>query len=302
MKEIRFALGYMPHRLWGNILQALYIEKDSGKEFFTSKEFIQYDDSTAAFKRLSPMQSEVVRLIDSYSDRKIHKLFAKKGTVKEFQDKVSTEMIKDHVRPYIEKVLHEILEIARDNRLQVYLKDKSNKNVFPEDFLMIEKQAADPFFRFNFGEELSYSLQIKHQGKRLKIREENVEVVCNHPAVIIMGNKLYFLDKIDALKLRPFLTRDQVVIPREVEKKYLSSFVKNSIRDFDAEITGIEVIDVMAHRKAEMVLEAGLNGGPVWILEFHYNQQVIHANSPIHRFVNYSGKGKSIDLKALHVI
>ncbi|MDX2430132.1 MAG: DEAD/DEAH box helicase [Bacteroides sp.] len=292
MKEIRFALGYMPHRLWGNILQALYIEKDSGREFFTSKEFIQNDESTAAFKRLTPMQAEVVRLIDSYSDRAIHKLFAKKGTVKEFQDKVTPEIIKDYVRPHIEKVLHEILEIARDNRLQVYLKDKSNRNVFAEDFLTIEKQAADPFFSFSYGEELSYSLQIRHQGKRLNILEESVEVVSNFPAVIIMGNKLYFLDKIDAKKLRPFLIREQVVIPQESEKKYLSSFVKNCIRDFNAEVVGIEMIDVNANKRAEMVLELGLNGGPVWILEFHYMQQVIHANSAVHRFVNYTGTGK----------
>ena len=143
MKEMRFALGYMPHRPWGNILQAQYVEKVSGKEFFTTKEFIQNDESTAAFQRLTPMQREVVRLIDSYSDRTIHRLFSKKGTVKEFQDKVPAEMIKDHVRPYIEKSLYAILEIARDNRFPIFIKEKSNQNVFPEDFLKIEKQTAN---------------------------------------------------------------------------------------------------------------------------------------------------------------
>ena len=292
MKETRFALGYMPHRLLGNILQAQFIEKDSGKEFYTSKEYIQNDENTAAYKSLTPMQREVVRLIDSYSDRTIHRLFSKKGTVKEFMDKVTPEMIKDHVRPYIEKFLYAVFEISRDNRFPVYIKDKSNKSVFPEDFLTIEKQPADPFFSFVYGDELSYSMQLLHKGKRLNIKQENVELVSNYPAIIIMGNTLYFIDKIDAIKLKPFLIREQVVIPREVEKKYLSSFVKNSIRDFDAQITGMEVTDIKANKQAEMVLELGLNGGPVWIVEFRYNQQVIHADSPIQRFVNYTGKGK----------
>ncbi len=38
MKEVRFALGYMPHRLWGDILQAQFLEKETDKEFFFPRE------------------------------------------------------------------------------------------------------------------------------------------------------------------------------------------------------------------------------------------------------------------------
>ena len=189
MKELRFALGYMPHRLWGNILQAQFLEKDSGSEFYIAKEFIQNDRSTAAYKRLSPMQLEALGLIDAYSDRAIHRLFSKKGTVKQFQDNISPEMIEDHVRPYIEKYLLAILEIARDNRFPVYVKEKSNSNIFPEDFLNIQKHPATPVFRFTYGERLSYVMQLHHQGKKLSLQEQHVEVVCNHPAVIIIDDQ-----------------------------------------------------------------------------------------------------------------
>lgn len=292
MKEMRFALGYMPHRLWGSILQAQFLEKDSGKAFYTAKEFIQNDESTSAFKRLTPMQQELVRLIDKYSDRTLHRLFAKKGTVKEFQDQLKPEMLKDHVRPYIEKVLHAILEIARENRFPVYIKEKSNINVFPEDFLDIQKDPALPLFSFNYGEELSYALLLQHQGKVLKLKDEPVEVVSNYPAVIIIADKLFFIDKIDAKKLKPFLIRDQVIIPKEAEKKYLASFVVSCLRDFDARIDGIEVREIKARKKAELVLELGIKGSPVWILEFHYMKQVIHADSPIQRFVSYAAEGE----------
>ncbi len=293
MKEMRFALGYMPHRLWGNILQAQYLEKESGIEFYTAREFIQNDETTSAFQRLTPMQKEVVRVIDSYGDRTIHRLFSKKGTVKEFQDSVTPEMIKDHVRPYIEKFLYAVLEIARDNRFPVYIKDKMNRNVFQEDFLVIQKQPAIPNFSFTFGEELSYSLQLLHLGKRLNLFQKHVEVVCNHPAVVRIGNTLYFLEAIDAKKLSPFMLRERVVIPREMERKYLTTFVKNCIRDFNAQVSGINVVDVEAHKQAEMVMELGLNGGPVWILEFRYNMQVIHSDSRVNSFVNYTGKANS---------
>ena len=32
MREIVFALGYMPHRIWGSVLQAQILEKEKGKE------------------------------------------------------------------------------------------------------------------------------------------------------------------------------------------------------------------------------------------------------------------------------
>ena len=203
MKEMQFALGYMPHRLWGNIIQAQYVEKVEGKEFFTPKEYIQNVASTAAYKRLTPMQREVVRLIDSYSDRNIHKLFAKKGTVKECQDKVTPELIREHIRPFIEKHLFAVLEIARDNRFPLYIKDKGNRNVFPEDFLTLEKGDADPLFIFNYSEELSYTLQLMHCNKRLNLKDGYVEVVSNSPASVIIGSSLYFIKDIDGKKLKP---------------------------------------------------------------------------------------------------
>ncbi len=120
----------------------------------------------------------------------------------------------------------------------------------------------------------------------LKLKDMPVEVVSNYPAVIIIADKLFFIDKIDAKKLKPFLIRDRVLIPKEAEKKYLSSFVVSCLRDFDAKIDGIEVREIEALKKAELVLELGLKGSPVWILEFHYMKQVIHADSPIRRFVS----------------
>lgn len=51
MREIRFALGYTTHRLWGNILQAQFLEQEPGTEFFIPREYIQNDESTRAYQR-----------------------------------------------------------------------------------------------------------------------------------------------------------------------------------------------------------------------------------------------------------
>jgi len=292
MREIRFAMGYMPHRLWGSILQAQVLEKEPGREFYSPGEYIQNDSSTSAYKRLSPMQREVVQLMDEYSDRNLHRIFSKIKTVKQFQDKVDRATIGEHIRPYIEKKLYAILEIARDMRIPVFVKEKSSKNVFPEDFLRLERVPAAPVFSFRYQEQLSYALFLIHGDQQLILKDNPVEIVSNDPASIILGETLYFISEIDGKKLKPFMSKDRIEIPEQFEGKYFSSFVRNTLRDYNALTEGFEVRTGIPARKAELSLEVGISGRTVWILTLYYNNYSIVRESPIKRFVDYLGEGE----------
>jgi SNF2 family DNA or RNA helicase len=290
MREIRFALGYMPHRLWGSILQAQILEKEAGKEFYSPGEYIQNDNSTRAYQRLSPMQREVLRLMDEYSDRKLHQVFSKQKTVKQFQDHVDQETINEHIRPYIEKRLFAILEIARDNRIPVFVKEKSSRNIFPEDFLHLERDPAVPVFSFKYQEKLSYSLFLIHGEHQLILKDMPVEIVSNEPSAIILNNVLFFISEIDAKKLKPFLSKDRIEVPAQFEGKYFASFVRNMLRDYHALTEGFEVRKTLPSCRAGLSLEMGISGKPVWILTLYYDKYSISRESTIRRFVNYLGK------------
>jgi len=291
MREIRFALGYMPHRIWGNILQAQFLEREPGQEFYSPREYIQNDPGTRAYQQLSPMQREIVKLIDAYSDRNLHRLFSKKGTTREFLENVDQRTIKMHVRPYIEKHLYQVLEIARDNRISLFVKDKSNRNVFTEDFIRIEKKAAEPLFSFTYTDHLIYSLILKHEKQDLTLINRPVEIVCNNPCVLILENTLYFISEIDGKKLKPFKDKEQLLIPDEMESTYFSTFVRNALRDFNTATTGFPVRDLQPEKRAELVLERGVYNRPVWILRLWYNQHTIYPDSQVMRFVDYTGQG-----------
>ena len=293
MREVIFALGYMPHRIWGNILQAQFLEREPGHEFFFQREYIQNDPDTRAYRQLTPMQREVVKHVDAYSDRNLHKLFARKGTAREFVENVDPSTLGTHIRPFIEKYLYRILEIARDNRILLFVKDKSNRNIFPEDFVKIEKKAADPVFSFHYTDQLTYSLILQHDQRQLPLKDAPIDIVSNHPCILILANSLYFIHEIDGKKIKPFTSKKQVVIPPEMERTYFSTFVRNTLRDFHVETYGFPVVDLQPEKEAHLVLETGLNNRPVWILKFLYNGQPIFMDSPIRQFVNYVGSGKS---------
>jgi len=290
MREIRFALGYMPHRLWGSILQAQVLEKEPGREFYSPGEYIQNDSTTLAYQRLSPMQREVLRLMDEYSDRNLHRIFSRQKTVKQFQDQVDRATIGEHIRPYIEKHLYAILEIARDNRIPVFVKEKSSRNIFPEDFLHLERIPATPVFSFRYQEQLSYALFLIHGDQQLILKDNPVEIVSNDPTTIILGEILYFVSEIDGKKLKPFMAKDRLEIPSQFEEKYFASFVRNTLRDYHALTEGFEVRTSIPSRNAELSLEIGISGKPVWILTLHYNKYTIARESTTKSFVNYLGK------------
>lgn len=299
MRESRFALGYMPHRLWGSILQAQLIEKEPEVDFYTPGEYVQNDSKTRAYQRLSPMQREVLQLVDKYSDRSLHRIFSRHKTTKQFLDQVDKETIADHIRPYIEKQLFAILKIARENRIPVFVKEKSSRNIFPEDFLHLDSQAAIPIFSFSYREHLSYTLSLIHGENQLILKDTPVEVVTNDPCTIILGERLYFIRDIDGKKLKPFMTKDYVLIPSRFEGKYFASFVRNTLRDYQTLVDGFEVRRISSSKRAALSLEMGLSNRPVWILTLYYNQQSLAPGSHLKRFVNYLGKERGNDFEII---
>jgi len=292
MRESRFALGYMPHRLWGDILLAQVLDRKPGSDFYTPGEYIQNDSSTRAYQRLSPMQREAVRLIDEYSERNLHRIFSRQKTVKQFQDGVDQLTISNHIRPFIEKRLHSILVIAQENRFPIFVKEKGSRNIFPEDFLCLEKNPAVPVFNFRYEDQLSYSLSLIHGDHKLILKDAPLEVVTNDPSTMILGGSLYFIKDIDGKKLKPFMTKERILIPREFEEKYFASFVRTTLRDFNAVTEGFEVRSVIPDRKVSLTIEQGISDIPVWLLKFHYNNHTITRESKMMRFVNYLGKSE----------
>ena len=122
MKDFFFAVGYIPHRLWGNILIPHFLEKDPDSHYYVCGEVLQKNEQSISYQRLSPMQKELVQIIDLYNERNLHRLFSKKQTVKAFHDTVEKETITTFIRPYIERQMAKALQIAAENNFKVFIK------------------------------------------------------------------------------------------------------------------------------------------------------------------------------------
>lgn len=293
MKNYFFALGYIPHRLWGKVLIPQLLEKDEQSLYYMTGEILLKNDTALSYQRLTPMQKEVVGLIDEYSDKNLHRLFSKKRTIKEFQDTVDKAAVDAHIRPYIEKRIYAVLRIAMENNFKVFFKEKARQNIFPDDFLTLHRRPASPFFRFQRTEEnTKYSLTILRDGEPVALNSEGAEVICNQPACILLGKHIYFVDHLAAVKLTPFFTKEFITVPKASEEKYFRSFVAATLKAHDTvETIGFNVQDVVPERSALLTLEYGMNQDPVWLVTLTYNNYTILPDTHQQRFVNFEKRG-----------
>ncbi len=137
----------------------------------------------------------------------------------------------------------------------------------------------------------TYSLSLESDGKEVHLRNSSVDIICINPCLIREDHNIFFVSDIEGSKLRPFLSKENILIPKKTELKYFGGFVLNAINNFKVEYSGFEIIEVIPEKEAVLVLEIGLKGTPVLILTYNYKGNKIHASESSISFTYLKTKG-----------
>ncbi len=104
------------------------------------------------------------------------------------------------------------------------------------------------------------------------------------------GNRILFVSDVDGSKLKPFLTKENILIPKKTEMKYFGGFVLNAVNNYKVDATGFEIIEFAPEKEAILELEAGLKGSPVLILKYNYNGNIIYSSELSNSFTSFEKK------------
>jgi len=279
IKPKRFALILTHHRLWGAVLLPYIIQNENNRQFYELSECLSPYPDEETLGTLTAEEREVVKAINECSDRSLFKLFSREKNVKEFLEKVTSERIEKFIRPYIERRIYKCLSIARDESITVCFQRIKTNTLHVEDKLYLSEDDAKPVFRFSRDEEQStYSLTLESGGKLIDIRKSTIEILCMSPCIIRDDHRILYVSDVDGSKLKPFLTKENIVIPKKTEEKYFGSFVINTINNYKVENTGFSIMECIPEKQAILELETGLRGLPVLILRFSYQGEKIYAD------------------------
>jgi len=278
-KRKLFTLILTTNRQWGSILVPYIIIDESNRGYYKLSECLSPFPNIDTLGTLTAEERELVKIINEYSDRNLFKLFSKDNTVKDFIEKVTPEKIEKFIRPYIERRIYKCLSISRDENILVCYQKKRAGSIHSEDRLVLSEEPALPVFRFIREEEhTTYNLSLDAGGKKLDMKKCRIELLCMSPCLIREDNRIFFVSDVDGSKIKPFLTNENIIIPKKTEAKYFSTFILNAINNFKVEGSGFTISQINPSKEAVIDIETGLKGTPVLILKYNYLGNKIFAN------------------------
>ncbi|MBO3698716.1 DEAD/DEAH box helicase [Roseivirga sp. E12] len=211
-------------------LQHQNISSKNAKEFAAGLNETDYE----LIKLMDEMQQESI-VLKFYKQRVKPADFFFKVYDKEKGDKALQETIHHHLEHRRAKILERlggkrIFEMGRDG-------EPAWKELSWED----EKATVLFHFRRN-DDNTHYFPTMKHKGEKVEWQYNGSFLVCHEPAWLIVGNKLLrFAKNVDGKKLRPFLNKKFIVVPRKVEETYYEKFVTQLVASFDVYAKGFDI-------------------------------------------------------------
>jgi len=230
---------------------------------------------------LSTAESEFINLTEQFSNQALIKQFSKKSqTPKDFFAKLDNKLLEELIRPFVERKLSRIIEILHANAIPFY--ESESSNLHPEERIIIEDESPQARLKFTRTEEgTNYRLRAYHANKEIILNRPGNKILVNDPCWYLAKNKLFrFPENISGKLLTPFQNKEFVTIPKHIEYKYFSTFIRKIANRCDIEAEGFQVINLQPVPEAILSVEAGWQGYKVLILSFLYGDKVLLANNP----------------------
>ncbi|MDD4921507.1 MAG: hypothetical protein PHS30_03405 [Bacteroidales bacterium] len=272
----KIVLTLTKHPLWGHVLQPVLVEENE----YGKLEILEYADSkSSGFSQLNELSKEIILLSEKISDTTLMENYSKEKekTIAAFHRKVKKEMIDETIRPYIEKLQHQILLILNESELPLYVRENVKiRNLYETNLAVLPTEYAKVVFNFTKEEEenacIHYSLRIKWQDEELDLFSQPYFQLSSEPAALVINKKVLLFNDIDIKKLIPFFTKREINIPLSYEKAYIKTFIKNCVENHEVISEGIDIHKIEPKKKAQLLLDTDSDNMPVLNLTLNYEE------------------------------
>ncbi len=233
------------HEYLGYLFESFVVQVNSKGQLTFQYQNISTKNANEFAAGIDEVDYQLVELMDSIAqDVILRKFYNKKISTVDFflkiyDPKKGDKDIQEAIENYLEERRSRILELLGDKWL--YIMGNDGNPVWKRIFLSSQK--ASVLFHFRRNEDNThYFPTIKHNGEKLEFQYKNALIICNEPAWMILDDKLFSFEKnVDGKKLKPFLNKKFIEIPRKVEETYYEKFVAPLVAEFDVYAKGFEI-------------------------------------------------------------
>lgn len=234
------------HEYLGYLFESFVIQLDQYGKLTFKHQNISYKNADEFASGLDEIDFKLIKLCDSIQQDAIVKKFCsnKKITpadflLKTFNKDKGDELLQETIRTYVEIQKNEILSLLKDK--MVFEMGHDGEPTWKQ--LHIADEKATILFHFMRNEDNThYFPTIKYKGDKVDFQYKNAIIVCSQPAWLLVENIIYHFKKdVDGNKLKPFLSKKFILIPKKMEHTYYEKFVTPLIASFDVYAKGFEI-------------------------------------------------------------
>ena len=244
-EPFQIVYSLLQHEYFGFLFEPFVVQINHKGELTYQFQTISPKNTSEFAAGLDATDFELVRLMGSiHQDTILKKFNPKKLSIVDFFARVYNptkpeKLLQEAISEHLENVRAQILELLTNKKLSIMSKDGDPTRRLVE----LPSERARVFFHFVRNEtDTHYFPIIKYKGKNLEFQYKNAFLICDEPAWLMVGNQLYNFERnVDGKKIRPFLSKKFIVIPKNLEDQYYHKFVAPLVAAYDVFARGFEI-------------------------------------------------------------
>lgn len=246
-KPFRVVYSLLSHECLGYLFEVFVVQLNEKNQLtweyqtLTSRNFHEFesgldDRDAAAVKLIEGMKPVVIFEKFNSTKRKTMEEFF----IKTFDAEKGDKAIAEAVLAVIEKKRSQVFDLICPDKTLFIMGNDGNPM---RQTVEIQAEPVDVLFHFMRNEENThYFPTLKYKGNKLEFQYKDALVLSDEPAFMLMNQKLYhFKPALEGKKLRPFLNKKFVVIPKNMEEDYFRKFVKAMVARYPLHVKGFEI-------------------------------------------------------------
>lgn len=258
------------HQFLGYLFESFVVQLDANRRLTLKYQNISHLNANEFASGLNDVDFELIKLMDSIQQDAVTRQFSTKKILPQaFFLKVYDAQTGDKV---LQNTIHQSLERKRAIILEKLrgklLFEMGNDGNPTQRLIQIEKEKASVLFHFRRNEEdTHYFPTIKHKEQKLEFQYQNAILICYEPAWLLLKGHLYHFEKeVDGHKIKPFLYKKFIAIPRKIEENYYKKFVVPLLENFDVYAKGFDIKTIETDAKPILFFYelAGNSGGSLF--------------------------------------
>lgn len=262
-----------PEQKWGNYVIYPARVMDKGDFYLYLGRYNEEGKSSLSQEELC-----VLELCKRYEPSELYNIYGKGKyrTEQLFFNKIDEKILKS-IRVFVDRTVNEIIHVIAKNDFSLFLRENRWDNPYKENRIYLEKDNLKPLLTFHRNEEnIRYTLRLSLNNNIIKPFDSGLKIITEQPGLVLWRNRLYELsDGFSGTRIRPFLQKEEIVIPRESEGAYFRTFILKNICNEDIEVEGFDIIEPKVCKRMVLFLEQNLLGEPILSVKVKYNERVL---------------------------